>query len=278
MSELTRPVLRYHGGKWLLSDWIMSFFPPHRIYVEPFGGAASVLLRKERTYAEVYNDLDADVVNLFRILRDEEAAKQLIKDLMLTPFARDEFNLSYELTTDPIEKARRLIIRSFMGFGSASSNPKHKTGFRGNSNRSGTIPAHDWRNYPPALEAIVERLRGVNIENRKAVDVIAQHDTAQTLFYVDPPYVLNTRYLGEKTKCYSHEMTDADHEELLETLRNVQGMVVVSGYDHPIYADMLKDWTHFDRKALADGARERTETVWLNPNCAVAQSQQKLFA
>lgn len=134
-----RPILRYHGGKWLLAEWIISNFPPHRVYVEPFGGAASVLLQKRRTYAEIYNDLDGEVVNLFRVVRDD--GLRLRQMLELTPFARDEFKLSYETSDDPIEQARRTVVRSFMGFGSNSHNKL--TGFRSNSNRSGTTPAHD---------------------------------------------------------------------------------------------------------------------------------------
>jgi hypothetical protein len=145
MTRPSRPVLRWHGGKWKLAPWIISFFPSHRVYVEPFGGAASVLLRKERAYAEVYNDLDDDVVNLFRVLQNPEQGGALVRLLELTPFARTEFELGWDETDDHVEKARRLIIRAFMGFGSNAHSDKgrgHKTtGFRANSSRSGTTPA-----------------------------------------------------------------------------------------------------------------------------------------
>jgi DNA adenine methylase len=134
------------------------------VYVEPFGGAASVLLRKERAYAEVYNDLDDDVVNLFRVLQNPEQGGALVRLLELTPFARTEFELGWDETDDHVEKARRLIIRAFMGFGSNAHSDKgrgHKTtGFRANSSRSGTTPAHDWESYPAALPAVIERFRG----------------------------------------------------------------------------------------------------------------------
>src|SRR5690606_30808996 len=206
--KLTRPLLRYHGGKWILAKWIISHFPKHRVYVEPFGGAASVLLQKEKCYAEVYNDLDDEIVNLFNMIRNR--GNDLISALHNTPFSRKEFELSYELTNDLFEKARRTIVRSFMGFGSASSNGR-KTGFRSNSNRSGTTPAHDWKNYPEALFAIIERLRGVVIENKDAKSVMTAHDSESTLHFLDPPYTLDSRYNGQKTKCYNFEMDDTDH-------------------------------------------------------------------
>lgn len=259
MIEPRRPVLRWHGGKWLLAPWIIGFFPKHQVYVEPFGGAASVLLRKERSYAEIYNDLDQAVVGLFRVLRSERAV-DLIEALRLTPFARDEFMEAYREADDDVERARRLIIRSFMGFGSNGHN--RSTGFRANSNRSGTTPAHDWTNYPDSLATIVERLTGVTIENKDAKAVMAQHDAPTTLHYVDPPYVFETR--ADKGDDYAHELTDDDHGELLTFLRGLRGMVILSGYPSDLYDDALPDWRRVERKALADGAKERTEVLWIN--------------
>lgn len=138
--KLKRPILRYHGGKWRLAKWIISRFPQHRIYVEPFSGAASVLLQKPRCYAEVINDLDNELVNLFQVVRD--SGHELISKLELTPFSRSEFLASYEQSNNPLEQARRTIVRSFQGFGSNAHG--RLTGFRSNSNRSGTTPSHDW--------------------------------------------------------------------------------------------------------------------------------------
>ncbi|WP_085032272.1 DNA adenine methylase [Ensifer aridi] len=291
----TRPVLRWHGGKWKLAPWIIGHFPSHRVYVEPFGGAASVLIRKPRAYAEVYNDLDDEVVDLFRMLRDPAQACRLHELLKLTPFARTEFKAAYEATDDVIERCRRLVIRSFMGFGSnahASQAKGHRsTGFRATSNRSGTTPATDWANYPAALGALVERLQGVVIENRPAIEVMAQHDREGTLHYVDPPYMHETRAQGNKYdlgwRMYRHELADRDHEELLDFLRKVAGMVVLSGYDAPLYKDMLADWSRLEKETFADGARARTEVLWLNPAAteqlaaeqrASAYRQTSLFA
>lgn len=208
-----------------------------------------------------------------------------MRRLELTPFARSEFELGWEDATDPVEKARRLIIRAFMGFGSNAHSDKgrgHKTtGFRANSSRSGTTPAHDWRNYPDEIVAFVERLRGVVIERRPAIQVMTAHDSAETLHYVDPPYVPETRNRKnpyDPKHQYRHEMTVADHERLLEALRELTGMVVLSGYPHRLYDLALSDWMRVEREALADGARPRTEVLWINPACAAQLAAERRLA
>lgn len=278
MNKITRPVLRYHGGKFgtkgHVADYLISQFPPHRIYVEPFGGGGSVLLRKDRSYAEVYNDKWSVVVNVFRVLRDAATAAELKRSLHLTPFAREEFEACGDqdlaAIESPIERARRTIFRSFAGFGSAATNAAHATGFRANSNRSGTTPAQDWSNYPDHIAGFTERLQGVVIENRDACEVIEHHDTPETLFYVDPPYVHSTRKMQRSSPAYACEMTDADHRRLGGVLRSVQGMVVLSGYASDLYDELYGDWTVQDFTALADGARERTERLWFNRSAAEA--------
>lgn len=255
----SRPVLRWHGGKWTLAPWIIEHMPAHRVYVEPFGGAASVLLRKPRAYAEIYNDLDDDVVNLFQVLRGPKSG-ELIEALRLTPFAATEFFAAYNVSDDALERARRMVVKSFMGFGSNSVHKK--SGFRSNSNRSGTTPASDWRNYPDALPFIIDRLRGVTITNSDAREVMSRHDTSETLHYVDPPYVFETR--TDAGHDYAHEMNDAQHSELLAFLRTLKGKVILSGYPHPLYDDAIHDWRRIERPHLADGAKKRTEVLWLN--------------
>ena len=218
----------------------------------------------------MYNDLDGDVVNLFQVVRDR--GEELRRMLALTPFARAEHEQAMCLSEDPLESARRLVIRSFMGFGSNGHNPKRKTGFRANSNRSGTSPAHDWANYPDALPALIERLRGVVIECRPAIQVMQAHDGPYTLHYCDPPYVPETRsQLAHSPSCYVHEMTEEDHCQLAKYLLTVRGMVVLSGYDCPLYQDLYRGWRTITRLALADGAKERMEVLWFSPNCSEIQ-------
>lgn len=261
----------------MLAPWIISHFPRHRVYVEPFGGAASVLLRKPRSYAEVYNDLDGEVVNLFRVVR--ENGNSLVRSLIWTPFSRTEYReTSFENTDDPVEMARRMVVRSHMGFGSNAVLRSIKSGFRCNSNRSGTTPARDWMSVPANVRDVAKRLRGVVIENKPASEVIAQHDGPETLHYCDPPYVHVTRStLMHGQHGYRHEMTDADHEALAEQLRSVRGMVVLSGYHSPLYDRLYDGWETVECEALADGARKRTEVLWINPAAWKAQADMPLF-
>lgn len=268
---VTRPALRWHGGKWLLAPWIISQFPKHRTYVEPYGGAASVLLRKDRSQCEAYNDLDTEVVNLFSVLRSDRA-NDLIEAVRLTPFARDEFRLAYEVSDDVVERARRTLVKSYMGFG---SNAVHrKSGFRGNGLRAGTLPQHNWQGFPDALAAVCERFGGVVVENRDAIEVMATYDAADTLHYVDPPYILGTR--GDNGQDYAHEMSVSDHQRLLFSLAELEGMVVLSGYAHSLYDDLLRNWRRVEKQTVADGARERTEVLWINPRCASRLDAEKL--
>lgn len=279
----SRPVLRWHGGKWRLAPWIIEHFPPHRVYVEPFGGAASVLLLKPRSYGEVYNDLDEGVVNLFRVLRSDRAGK-LVEALRLTPFARREFFDSYAPTDDPVERARRLIVRSFMGFGSDGHNAKVRTGFRASCTHSGSTPAHNWHNYPDALVTVVERLRGVVIESRDAQACMEQHDGPETVHYVDPPYLPETRSdksrkSGERYHSYAHEIDAAGHARLLAFLDGLAGAVVLSAYPSVMYDRALVGWQCVERASHADGARPRTEVLWINPRAwdVLKQPSELLF-
>jgi DNA adenine methylase len=262
MSEVTRPLLRYHGGKYQIAPWIISFFPPHRVYVELFGGGGSVLLRKGRAHEEIYNDLDSDIVNLFRVARDNGA--ELKRRLSLTPFARDEFNLAFYYTADPLESARRAVVRAFMGRATSAATGvlrgKPSTGFRANTDKCGKPASRVWASYADALDAVIGRLRGVVIENRNALEVIDQHDSPQTLFYADPPYLLSTRDAGTD---YRYEMTEADHAALAAKLNAAQGMAVVSGYDSGLYAELYKGWRREERKDKTDAQTDRIEVLWM---------------
>lgn len=285
MNAVTSPVLRYHGGKFRLASWVMSFFPEHTCYVEPFGGAAGVLLQKERAYAEVYNDIDRSVANFFKVLRDPESRSALIEKLILTEYSRDQFNEAWEPTTDSIEEARRMAIRAQMGFGSAGATKGH-TGFRIDTKREYGTAQQLWAEYPAAIAAAGKRMTGVLVENRPAISIMRQHDAPTTLHFVDPPYVLSTRVLqGSGRGYYRHEMTDADHVDLLNCLLQLDGFVVVSGYPTEMYNKALSGWHRHQTSARISAGRGtaiRTEVAWINPSCAAAltkkESQQRMFA
>ncbi len=269
MTTMSHPLIRYHGGKFRLAPWVLSHFPSHTCYTEAFGGAAGVLLQKPRAYAEVYNDLDGEIVNLFRVLRNEDNRNKLIEQLVFTPYSRDDFQEAWEPCEDSIEKARRLIIRAQMGFGSAGAS-KGITGFRIDTKRAYGTAQSLWVTYPNHLAIVGQRLSGVLIENRPAIQVLQDHDDSETLHYVDPPYVHDTRYSGAKTgRVYRHEMSDHDHEELLEVLLELEGKVIVSGYPSEIYNDYLAKWKRVDTKARISSGRgtdTRTECLWISPN------------
>lgn len=272
MLNATRPILRYHGGKWKIAQWVIEHLPPHVTYCEPFAGAASVLMQKDRVKCEVLNDLDGRLCSLFSILQDKDQAEELRRRCHLTPFARTEFDISYKETTDPIEAARRLIVRSFFGYGSKSCVSITKNGFR--SRRKDTnSPAVDWATWPDQIPTFVERLRGVVIENIPALEVIQKYDH-DALFYVDPPYVHDSRNLNQGS--YLFEMSDEDHRELAEALHAVEGYVVVSGYPSDLYEEIFQGWPQIQRKAYADKSAPRTEVLYLSPRTAEALERNKL--
>ncbi len=272
-TTLRRPALRYYGGKWRSAPWVIAHFRPHSVYVEAFGGGGSVLMRKPRGYAEIYNDLDGEIVNFFQVLRDRPRELEFALRytpfsreefaLRYTPFSREEFKQSFHASTDAIEQARRTAVRSAMSHSPEGLTGRLTTGFRTytGKNRRG-IPANDWHNFPPEIEAFAARLRGVIIENRPALELIREKDHTETCFYVDPPYPHGTRTRHHGG--YRHEMSREEHHELLTALRSVRGQVVVSSYDNALYREMLAGWNMFTKNTFADGAARRTEVLWTN--------------
>ncbi|HGO5397596.1 TPA: DNA adenine methylase [Klebsiella oxytoca] len=266
MLTIKHPAIRYHGGKFRLASWIISHFPKHRAYVEPFGGAASVLLRKEPSEAEVYNDLDGEIVNLFRVLREPVMSQKLIEACALTPYARDEFLCAYEPSADPIERARRTVVRAAMGFGSAGAT-KGCTGFRLDTKRNSATAQAIFARQPDNLAAVAARFTGVLVENRDAVQCMRDHDTTSTLHFVDPPYVHETRVQVAKNSAYRFEMSNDQHKTLIEELKKLEGMVIICGYDSDLYNDLLSSWRKETRSVSAcgrAGAVRRTECIWIN--------------
>jgi DNA adenine methylase len=261
---VTRPVMRYPGGKWRIAKWIISYFPQHTFYIEPYCGGAAVLLHKPRTQAEIINDLDGDVVNVFRVLRDPKTALELERITRLTPFAYEEYKGAYDPCDDPVERARRTIFRSFASIGSDGIH-RRNSGFRGLKNYAATATAaEEWSRWPDAIPFFVNRLRNVMIEHRPALHLLKLYDRAEALFYVDPPYVMSTR--SRDSVIYSEEMNDGDHEELADVLHHTKGMVILSGYQSALYDRLYGDWQVVKKTSTAQNGKGRVECLWLSPN------------
>lgn len=276
----TRPLLRYLGGKWRLAPWIIGHFPKHRIYVEPFGGAASVFLQKPRTYNEIYNDLDDELVNLFEVLRSPDGP-ELTRQIRLTPYSLTEYLRAHRVCEEPIERARRLIIRSQMGHGNNSTQLDRPKGFRSDGNKGRTRVAGEWADFPAVLEAVIARFSGVSIQHKPAAELLAYWNSPEALLYLDPPYVPATRSTkarhGAGYHTYGHEMSIDDHVALLDQVRGSDAMVAISGYPSALYDGALKGWSRRSAKARAYRNKPSTEILWLNPAWAAALEHGPLF-
>ena len=256
----------YYGGKARLAPWIVENLPAHDGYVEPFCGGARVLFAKPRSKMEVINDLDRGVAATFRIARDHPAA--LASVLQLTPYSREEHRLALSIaaegyTVEEIEAARAFLVLSqqqmfAMSRGGMWRQPRPVEG----------QPQGGWASLPELVWRASERLQGVAVECRPALEVIDYCDHPEVLFYLDPPY----HPQACDVKGYRHFMSRDQHRELAETLVHLKGMVVLSGYDHPDYREWFGDWPTLTREttastAAAAGSRnfQRTEVLWFNP-------------
>lgn len=276
----TRPVLRWHGGKWRLADWLVARFPPHRVYVEPFAGAASVLLRKPPAAVEVLNDRHRRLVNLFRLLRDPDQAARLADLVRLTPYAEIEYRAGREPAADPLEDARRLRVLSWQSHGSngasgTGTGRARLTGWRRGDRGGHSNSAREWATLWAQVVAWADRRRGVFIECADALAVIRRWDGPDVLFYCDPPYPRATR--TARNGGYAHEFSDADHAALAAALHGIRGMAVVSGYPCPLYEALYGDWSRRAKRTLADAGAWRTEALWLNPAAARRLRQPSLW-
>lgn len=257
----TRPALRYYGGKWNLAPWIISHFPPHKNYVEPCGGAASVLLQKPRSPLETYNDLDGNVVNFFRVLRDR--SDELIGKIRLTPWSRVEHQLCLQIEGDELERARRYFVMIWQSLNGASDNDTNYwrcvydyTGRQRSAAMDGVDIEH--------LVEVSRRFTGVQIEHMDALELIQKYDNQDALIYFDPPYVTHTRVKGRR---YRYEWTNKQHKDAADVLMQSTGSVIVSGYYCDIYRDLYerRGWIRQDKSSQTNGGKSRIESIWLSP-------------
>ena len=253
-----RSVLKYPGSKTRIAPWLCSLIPEHQVYCEPFFGSGAVFFNKQKSKIETLNDLDGNVVNYFRVVR--EHPQELIAALEWTPFARDEYENAFIISdqdTD-IEKARKFAVRCEMGF---SCSNKYRNGFR--SSQQGTSPNTTklWKELPETIALASNRLKDAQIENLPANELIRRYDTKDVFLYVDPPYLGTTR----KRYLYQHEMeSDREHMELLDLLLHHPGKVMISGYDNPLYNKMLSGWNKETCMNQVENGLLKEETVWMN--------------
>ncbi|MGA7796724.1 MAG: DNA adenine methylase [Candidatus Acidiferrales bacterium] len=269
--------ITWFGGKSRLAPKIIQHFPKHKCYCEPFGGGASVLLAKEPSPIEVFNDLDGELVNFFRVLRDPRLSARLRRSLEHTPYARVEFLLAQQPTDDPVEAARRFMVRqrqSFAGKGGEWSFSVAK------SQRGVSSAVMRWRAGIERLPAVHERLRGVQIEHDDWAKVMHRYDGPETLHFLDPPYIRSLRVEGG----YRYELSESDHRELVARLLTVKGMVILCAYNHvKIHGPLERaGWKKVDYDVAAqssDHRARRLETLWLSPSSLLSsyQGNRKLF-
>lgn len=250
-------VLKYPGAKNRIANWICDYIPDHKVYLEPFFGSGAVFFNKPLARIETLNDLDGNVVNYFRVIREhpEELAIQLSK----TPYGRDEYEKAYDQQEGlpDIEKARRFAVRCWMGFGCAN---RYKNGFRSSQQSTSPWTTKAWREFPERIMEASTRLLNAQIENLPAVELIKRYNTADVFIYADPPYLPGTR----KGYLYRHEMDYAGHQKLLNMLVEHPGKVLLSGYDNDLYNGVLRGWNKVQRKTQAENGLARTETLWMN--------------
>lgn len=251
-------IIKYPGSKWSIAHWIISFFPEHRSYLEPFFGSGAVLFNKPRSNIETVNDLDGNVVNLFEwIKRDPE---KLAHEIYWTPYARQVYEDAFRaVPEDSFEKAVNFYIRLNMGHGFRTTG--EKVGWKNDvQGRERAYATNDWCNLPERIMQAAERLRGVQIENRPAVELIQRFNSPRVLVYLDPPYLLETRH-GKQYRC---EMDRQGHMKLLEAALQHKGPVIISGYESELYNDMLKGWRKETTTCYSQVCSRKTEVLWMN--------------
>lgn len=262
--------IAWYGGKYYLAAWVIGHFPDHRVYVEPFGGMANVLLKKRPAEVEVFNGLDGRVANFFRVLRDPARLAELKRLAELTPYGREEFAALCNAPepADPVGRAWWFFARCRQARGGIGMSAVTKSAWATSTRtrRGMPEPVSKYLAAIDGLDAVAARFRCVVVEHLPALDLIPRYDAADALFYCDPPYPGETRH-GGKAATYAREMTDRDHEALLDRLWACRGRVLLSGYDCDLYRRRLADWNRSERPThvqFSNSGGTRTEILWRN--------------
>ncbi|NBJ93226.1 DNA adenine methylase [Parablautia muri] len=265
-----RRVLKYPGSKWNIAGGLVGLIPEHHSYVEPYFGSGAVLFHKQPSAMETINDLDSDVTNLFTCIQKD--SERLARLVMTTPFSREVYEGQFKeapegLYASKFQRAAGFLIKCWQGYGFRTNG--YMAGWKNDvAGRERAYALWDWYRLPGWIIDIAERLRWVQIENRPALEVIKRFDYENVFMHLDPPYLLESR----TGKQYKHEMTDADHEEMLKTILQVKAKVMVSGYESEMYNDYLHRWHRKYFKSCAEQGRPRMEVVWMNYESSVQMS------
>ena len=271
-------ILVWWGGKGSMANRIMSIFPKHTKYVEVFGGAGHTLFQKDQSREEVYNDIHQGLIGVWTVMQDKEMKDELKRRLELTPYSRKEFmhcRDTWEEETDPVEKARKFYVTVMQSFSAGLRNWKAIK--RGDGIASNVSKMY--ANIVNRFDYVHKRLQKIKIESMDYKDLLKKHDGPDTLFYIDPPYVGETRTMQDG---YDHEMIDVSlHEELVDLLLNLEGKALLSGYDHPVYDRLVENgWNKILLGEFAKSSgfnktgNKKTvgeEVLWINYNIGIKQ-------
>lgn len=254
---MLRTIIKYPGAKWRIADWIIGHMPEHKSYLEPYFGSGAVFFRKPASRIETVNDLDSNVVNLFRCVRDNPG--RLAALIAATPYSRQEYYSAFTAATeDPFERARLYLLQCWQGHGFRTY---CRSGWKNDvDGREYAYAVRYWNQLPEWIVQIVDRLKQAQIECMPAIDLIRRFNRPDVLIYADPPYLLSTRKMKKQ---YAYEMSEADHIELLETLIQHKGPVLISGYDNDLYDSFLQNWDKFQIETTAEKGLHRIETLWV---------------
>jgi len=285
-----RKPFTWYGGKGFMIAKIVPLIPPHKTWVEVFGGSAAITFAKAPSPVEIYNDIDSGLVNFFRVLRDPQKSVELQRLLELTPYSREEFYHcvgTWNNEPNDVIRAYKWFVVARMAF--AGDFRRGNWGYdRETSSRGMAACVSKWRSAIERLPDMQQRIASLQVDHVDFRKCIRNYDSPQTCFYCDPPYTQDSRRVK---KIYRHELSDDDHRDLIDILLNIEGMAILSGYENDIYAELLKHgWSRLEFKTVcyAHGRTRtskihgkgaalkhapRTECIWMNPRCAFAQDR-----
>ena len=268
-KESVRAILRYPGAKWRIADFILRHMPRHHSYLEPFFGSGAVLFHKLPAPIETVNDINDDVVNLFRVVQTK--ADVLAEAVAGLPYARRVYEASLQSNPEAsdVERAARFLTMVWQSYGTRANGSA--CGWKKDvAGRESAYAVRNWNRLPSWIVAAQARLKQVQFEHKDALQLIRQFNHPKVLIYCDPPYMLSTRRCRAN---YRHEMDDAAHEELLDVLNRHRGVVMLSGYANELYDAKLQDWARYDTDMVITLGQKRTESLWVK-----GVVQGKLFA